>query len=63
MRPSRPMPLATSWTLAPISSQMAAISLMKVIFVARKPLEAYLMSSAVSSDVVTKGVSLMYSGR
>ena len=47
MRLSRPMPRATSWTSAPTFSQRSAISLMKVIFVARKALAAYLVSSAV----------------
>ena len=45
MRLSRPMPRATSCTLAPTFSQRSAISLMKVIFVARNALAAYLMSS------------------
>ena len=49
MRPSRPMPRATSCTSAPTFSQRSAISLMKVILVARKALAAYLISSAVSS--------------
>ena len=41
MRPSSPMPRATSWTSAPTFSQRSAISLMKVILVARKALAAY----------------------
>src|SRR5437762_2016892 len=57
MRPSRPMPRATSCTSAPTASQRSATSLMKVIFVARKALAAYLISSAVSSVVNTIGVS------
>ena len=44
-----PMPRATSCTSAPTFSQRSAISLMKVILVARKALAAYLISSAVSS--------------
>ena len=47
MRLSRPMPRATSCTLAPTSSHRLAISLMKVILVARKALAAYLVSSDV----------------
>ena len=43
MRPSRPMPRATSCTSAPTASQRSAISLMKVILVARKALAAYLI--------------------
>ena len=57
MRWSRPMPCATSWTSAPISSQSRAISLMKEILTARKPLEAYLISSADATSVITNGVS------
>ena len=45
MRLSRPMPRATSCTSAPAFSQRSAISLMKVILVARKALAAYLISS------------------
>ena len=47
MRLSRPMPRATSCTSAPTFSHRSAISLMKVILVARKALAAYLISSAV----------------
>ncbi len=46
MRLSRPMPRATSCTSAPTFSHRSAISLMKVIFIARKALAAYLISSA-----------------
>ena len=62
IRGSRPMPVATSWTSAPISSQSRAISLMKEILTARKPLDAYLMSSAEATSVMTKGVSRRKSG-
>ena len=51
MRLSRPMPRATSWTSAPTVSQRSAISLMKVILVARKALAAYLISSDVRRSV------------
>ena len=47
MRLSSPMPRATSCTSAPACSHKSAISLMKVILVARKALAAYLISSAV----------------
>jgi hypothetical protein len=47
MRLSRPMPRATSCTSAPTFSHRSAISLMKVILVARNALPAYLISSAV----------------
>ncbi len=58
MRLSRPMPRATSWTSAPISSHSVAISLMNEILTARKPFEAYLISSADSTSVMTNGVSI-----
>ena len=56
MRPSLPMAAATSRALAPTCSQRFAISLIKVIFVARKALEAYLIISAVSGVVTTTGL-------
>ena len=55
MRSSRPMPLATSMTLAPVTSQTLAISLMKEIFVARKALAASLIISALAMSVRTSG--------
>ena len=36
---------------------------MKLIFVARKAFEAYLINSALSSPVTTIGVSIRFSGR
>ena len=51
MRRSRPMPRATSLTSAPSRSQMVAISLMKLILVARNAFEAYLIISAVRMSV------------
>ena len=63
MRLSRPMDLATSRTSAPTASARRAISLMKEIFTARKLLDAYLMSSAVSMLVFTMGVSSRNRGR
>ena len=56
MRSSRPMPRATSCTSAPTFSQRSAISLMKVILVARNALAAYLISSAVRRSVNRIGV-------
>ena len=53
MRSSSPMPLATSTTSAPVSSQTLAISLMKEIFVARKALAASLTISAEAMSVRT----------
>src|SRR5664279_4751422 len=47
MRLSSPMPRATSCTSAPTFSAKSAISLMKVILVARNALAAYLINSAV----------------
>ena len=58
MRLSSPMPRATSCTSAPTASQRSAISLMKVIFIARKALAAYLISSEVRRSVNSIGVSL-----
>ena len=53
MRGSRAMPLATRATSAPDRSQIAATVLMKLILVARKALEACLMSSAVARSVAS----------
>ena len=57
MRSSRPMPWATLATSAPTSSQIVAISLMKLILVARKALAAYLIISALARSVVTNGTA------
>ena len=62
MRSSRPIPRATTSTSAPSASHIAATSLMNEILVARKPLEAYLISSALSTSVTTKGTSATRSG-
>ena len=48
MRRSAPIAVATSCTSAPTASHRSAISLMKLIFMARKALAAYLASSADS---------------
>jgi hypothetical protein len=53
MRSSRPIPLATSMTSAPVSSQTLAISLMNEIFVARNALAASLTISADAMSVRT----------
>ncbi len=58
MRLSSPMPRATSCTSAPTRSHRSAISLMKVILVARKALAAYFVSSAVRREVHTIGAWL-----
>ena len=58
MRLSSPMPRATSCTSAPTFSQRSAISLMKVIFVARNAFAAYFVSSAVRRPVVRIGARL-----
>ena len=55
IRASMPIPRATSATSAPVSSQTLAISLMKLIFVARKALEASLIISALATSVRTSG--------
>ena len=63
MRPSSPIPRATSCTSAPTFSQRSAISLMNVIFAARKALPAYFVTSAVSMLVKTISVWMRLSGR
>ncbi len=62
MRLSSPMPRATTSTFAPSASQSSATSLMNEILVARKPFEAYLISSALSTLVMTNGTSAARSG-
>src|SRR5258708_8090491 len=49
------MPCATSFTSAPSISQILAISLMKLMRVARNAFEAYLIISAVRKSVITIG--------
>ena len=63
MRLSRPMPRDTSCTLAPSFSHRSAISLIKVIFVAKNAFAAYLISSDERRLVNNKGDSLRNSGR
>ena len=53
MRSSIPIAAATSETSAPTSSLTLAISLMKLIFVARNALEASLIISALATSVRT----------
>jgi len=53
MRWSRPMPFTTSVTSAPTSSHTAAMALTKLILVARKALEAYLIVSAEAGSVIS----------
>ena len=55
MRSSMPIPRATSVTSAPTSSLTLAISLMKLILVARKAFEASLIISALETSVRTIG--------
>src|SRR5690606_22317749 len=62
MRESRPIPRVTSTTSAPTRSHKPAISLAKLIFVAKKALEAYLIISALVGSVVTKGGFCRVSG-
>src|ERR1700739_3023662 len=58
-----PRPRALSCTSAPTFSERSAISLMKVILVARKALAAYLISSAVRRAVNISGPWFRDSGR
>ena len=53
MRLSKPIPKMTSVTSAPTASHSAAMALMKLILVAKKAFEAYLMVSAVVGSVST----------
>ena len=62
IRSSSPMPCATLPTSAPTSSQIVAISLIKLILVARKELAAYLIISALARSVVTKGTAVFGRG-
>ena len=55
MRKSEPMPSLTWSTSAPTDSQRVATALMKLIFIARKALEAYLISSALLAVVAIRG--------
>jgi hypothetical protein len=54
MRGSAPMPSATACTSPPVSSHRWAISLMKLIFSARKLLAPYLISSALVGSVTMR---------
>ena len=58
MRWSRPIPRATSRTSAPTCSHTLAISLTNEIFVARNAFEAYLIISAVGTEVRTTSASM-----
>src|SRR5579864_5137116 len=63
MRVSMPIPAITSVDSAPTRSQMLAISLANPIFIARNALAAYLIISALVSDVVNNGVDCTAIGR
>ena len=52
------MPRRTSFTSAPVRSQMFAISLMKLIFAASRLLATYLVISALSGDMTSSGLSV-----
>src|SRR5262245_66635341 len=62
MRLSNPNPRTTSLMSAPTRSQMLAISLAKLILVARKALAAYLIISAEARSVVTTGIAVTSAG-
>ena len=57
MRASRPIPAVTSVMSAPTKSLIRAISLAKLILVAKNALEAYLIISAVVSPVCSSGTT------
>ena len=54
IRESEPMPSLTWSTSAPTDSHSVATALMKLIFIARKAFDAYLMSSALFAVVAIK---------
>ena len=56
MRLSDPIPSTTSCTSAPTASHRAATAFAKEIFIARKPLAAYLMVSADAASVTNTSV-------
>jgi hypothetical protein len=57
IRGSIPIPAATSKMSAPTTSQMSAIALMNVSFVARKAFAAYFNASADSVRIFRIGAS------
>ena len=57
MRLSRPTDPRTSRTSAPRSSQSSATLFAKLIFIARKPFDAYLTSSALAAFITTTSAS------
>ena len=57
------MPRITSGPSAPTRSQMLEISLAKPIFIARNALAAYLIISALVSEVSTIGAEVINAGR
>ena len=59
MRWSDPIPSTTAATSAPTASHIAATALTKLIFMARKPLAAYLIVSADAGSVIRIGVSIV----
>src|SRR5262245_18310898 len=63
IRPSNPNPRTTSLISAPTRSQIFAISLAKLILVARNALAAYLIISAEARSVVTTGTAVNPAGR
>src|SRR3954465_2697597 len=63
IRESSPTPAITSGASAPTLSQMFAISLAKPIFIARNAFAAYLIISALVSDVVSSGTEISDEGR
>ena len=63
IRESRPMPRPTSPIFAPTRSDTKPISLMKLIFSARKALAAYLINSADAKSVDSSGTAPTSSGR
>src|SRR3954463_12120048 len=63
IRESSPIPAITSGPSAPTRSQIFAISFAKPIFIARNALAAYLIISALVSEVESSGTDTIDEGR
>src|SRR3989442_1290443 len=63
IRESSPIPAITSGASAPTRSQIFAISFANPIFIARNAFAAYLIISALVSDVVSSGTEISDEGR
>ena len=62
MRLSEPIPFRIFSMFAPLRSQRFAISFMKLIFIAKKPLAAYFTSSDERASIAKIGLPLRTNG-